>query len=195
MARALDALVTCPCCFTSLLHLGDPQRICNLKCGHVLCRECWNTICDRDPITHNAPCPVCRSKTHYDDARVVYLPQIEKPRADPDLGFGINDMRFCIRYTEPFDSAEQITAVYPCTMLKDLRFVRIATISGMTEGSMVLHANQFCATAARETLGEFDMGDSSSVVDAYHARTRDPARVLEVLAKVTAEWQPQVLKD
>ena len=52
-------------------------------------------------------------------------------------------------------------------MLKDLRFVRIATISGMTEGSMVLHANQFCATAARETLGEFDMGDSSSVVDAY----------------------------
>jgi len=160
---------------------------------------CWNTICDKEEKDEDgvvsfvaggvrAPCPVCRTMTPQDDARVVFLPQYDLPKPDPAMGFGVNDLRFCLRYTEPFDSAEQVSAVYPASMVADLKFVRISLVSGMTDSSAVLHARQFIDTAKRETLGEFRNQDITTITDAWERRKHAAQQVLRVIAVVTMEW-------
>jgi hypothetical protein len=187
LAPNVESLLPCPCCFTSLLHVGDPHKVCNLRCGHLLCRPCWNTICEVE-MTDNAPCPVCRQKTHHDDARVAYLPQLQKPGADPRIGFGINDLRFCMRYTDPFLTASQVCAVYPPALADDLKFVQIALVAGMTEESTVMHARQFVDANPRETLGGFSDDDAENIINNWHKRRSDMDRVLRNIEQLHNQW-------
>ena len=58
MASRLNKEYTCPCCF----ELVNKDTIHITWCGHILCKECYESLKDNAPLSNGrkAKCPMCR---------------------------------------------------------------------------------------------------------------------------------------